>query len=160
VDAVRSDDDIRFRNGSVRKRHPGHIITLLTTGAAVASVHHVRRQRGGQDFDEVGAVHSECGVPTRRVRYLHRRNWHSVVTQVLRARSDPGSKLFYCLAEAHPLELAYAVRRQENARPDLAQIGRLLIYGDLKPANNQRIRSEQAADPATNDHNLQPLVGH
>ena len=125
VDAVRGNDDIAFRNGPVGKRYPGHVIALLAGDAAVAGVHDVLRQRGGKDFDKVGAVHSERGVPARRVRHLHRRDGRSVVTQVPRAGSDPGAKLFDRLAEVHPLKLADAVWRQEDARADLAEIGRL-----------------------------------
>jgi hypothetical protein len=33
---------------------------------------------------------------------------------------EPWHLWLYCLAEAHPLKLAYAVRRQENTRADLA----------------------------------------
>jgi hypothetical protein len=47
VDAVRSDDDIPFRNDPIRKRYPSHIITLLTAGAAVTSVNYVSWQSGG-----------------------------------------------------------------------------------------------------------------
>jgi hypothetical protein len=65
VNAVRSDDDIPFRNAPIRKRYPGYMITLLAAGAAVASMHRISRQSFGQEFDKVGAVHSECGVPTR-----------------------------------------------------------------------------------------------
>ena len=94
MDAVAATTMSLFRNGAVRERNARHVIDLCTAGATMASVHHVAAQRGGQDFDKVGAVHSERGVPARRVRYLHRRNRTPVVTQILRAKSDPGSQPF------------------------------------------------------------------
>ena len=105
---------------------------LLETGAPMAGVDHALGQRLRQEPDEVGAVHAECGVPAGRIRYLDRRDRASVLTKILRVRTNAGAPFLDRRLEADPLHLADAVGRQENARADLAELRRLLV--DLRPA--------------------------
>ena len=64
VDAVRGDDDVGFDNSAIRKRHPGYIAVLRKAGGTVSGMHNSGRQGSGEEFNEVGAVHAECRVPT------------------------------------------------------------------------------------------------
>ena len=77
----------------------------------------------GQDFDKVGAVHSECGVPARRVRHLHRRNGRAVVTEILRTGADPGAPSFPPPGRGPPAEVGVRCSASENTprRPRLAR---------------------------------------
>ena len=156
VDAVRGNDEIAFGHGSVRERHPGHVADLLKAGASMSGMHHLARQGRGQHLDEVGAVHPECCVPARGVRHLDRRDRRPVMAEVLRTGPDPGSLLLYRRSEAHPLQLAHAVRRQEHAGADLAKAGGLLIDRHTETMSDQRVGGEQPADPAANDHHVRP----
>ena len=78
--------------------------------ATVAGMHDACRQRLGQEFDEVGAVHAEGGVPAGSVRHLHRRDRRPVVAEILRAGADPRAPLLDRGAQAHALQMAHAVR--------------------------------------------------
>ena len=52
--------------------------------------------------------------------------------------------------------MAHAIRCQEDAGPDLAERCRLLVDRDLEALRDQRMRGEQAADPASDDRNIGP----
>ena len=160
VDAVGGNDDIAFRDGAVGERHPGDVAVLLEADAAVAGMHDVRRagRRRGNRRGRRGACRRSRSSPRSPSpapgRSACRRGESSG------SRTDSGAKFLDRRAEAHPLKLAHAVRRQEHARADLAECGRLLIDRDPKSMRDQRVGSEQAADAATDDHDLQPLLGH
>ena len=94
------------------------------------------------------------------VRHLHRRDRRAVVAEVMRAGADPRAPSLDRRAEADPLQVAHAVRRQEDAGADFAERRRLFVDRDLQPVRDQRVGGEQAADAAANDHDLGQLVGH
>ena len=71
----------------------------------------------------------------------------------MRAGADARTPFFDCGAKAHPLKLAYTVRRDENAGADFAECGRLLVDLNLQTMRDQRIGGEQPADAATDDCN-------
>jgi hypothetical protein len=103
VDAVGGDDNVGFGGGAVGKRNAGNVAGLLKGSRAVAGVHDAGGQRGGEEIDEVGAVHPEGGVPARRVGHLHGRDGGAVVAEVMRAGADPRAPLLHRRSQAHPL---------------------------------------------------------
>ena len=62
--------------------------------------------------------------------------------------------------KSDPLQLAHAVRCQEHAGPDLAEGRGLLIDRHAEPVGEQRVRREQAADAAADDHDVGPFLQH
>ena len=80
------------------------------------------------------------------------------MAEISRLGPNPGAALFHRGSEAHPLQLAHAVWRQEHAGADLAKAGGLLIDRHLEAVRDQRIRGEQAADAAADDHNVRSLL--
>ena len=112
------------------------------------------RQSGGEEIDEVGAVHAEGGVPARRVGDLHRRDRRAVVAEVMRLRADPGAPFLHRGAEADALQMAHAVRREVDAGADLAERRGLLVDRDPEAVRDQRIGGEQAADAAADDRDV------
>ena len=117
-------------------------------------------KRCGQYLDEVGAVHAEGGVPARGVGDLHRRDRRAVMAEVVRARPNPRAALFHRRSEAHPLQLAHAVRRQKHPGADFAEARGLLINRHPQAMRDQRVGGEQPADPAANDDHIGPRLRH
>ena len=76
---------------------------LLAAGAAVARVHHVLGGRW-QGFDEVGADHSERGVPTRESVTCTGANADSIVTNIASQIRPWRRHLLDGLAKATPFE--------------------------------------------------------
>src|ERR1019366_4303258 len=76
------------------------------------------------------------------------------VAKVARTGANFGSPLLDRGSECNPLQLAHAVRCQEHPGPDLAESGGLLIDRTPEAVCDQRVRSEQAADSASNDHDI------
>src|SRR5215207_6832436 len=97
-------------------------------------------------------MHAERGVPAGGVRHLDRGDRRAVVAKIVRTVADPGAPSFDLISKAHPLQMAHAVRRQEYPCPDLAERRCLLINGNIKAAGDQRVRGEQPANSASNDH--------
>ena len=105
-------------------------------------------------------MHAEGGVPARRVRHLDRGDRRAVVAEIMRTVADPGAPSFHLTSKAHPLQLPHAVRRQKYPCPDLAERGRLLIDGNIEAVGDQRVRGEQPANSASNDHDSEPRLRH
>ncbi len=121
MNAVGGHDDVRLGAGAIREPHARRVAVLLETHGAVAGAHHTRGQTGGEQVDEVGAVHAEDGVPAGRVGHLDRGDGRAVMAQVVRPSADARTPSLHCGAEAHALEVAHRVRRHEDAGAHLAQ---------------------------------------
>src|SRR5579863_1725738 len=93
MDAVRADDDIGFHASAIGKRHPGDVVVLIETGAAMPGMHNALGQGRSQHLDEIGAVHSEGGVPAGGIRDLDWRDRRSVVAEITGVMADKGSGL-------------------------------------------------------------------
>ena len=89
VDAVGGDDNVGLGGGAVGEADAGDVAVLLEADGAVAGVDDAGGQVGGEEIDEVGAVHAEGRVPARGVGDLHRRDRRAVVAEVVRLRADP-----------------------------------------------------------------------
>src|SRR5690348_8038143 len=126
----------------------------------MAGVHDARWQCARQHLDKIGAMHAEGGVPARGVRHLYRRDRRAVMAEIVRIMTDPGAPSFYLWSEAYPLQLPHAVRRQEHPCPDLAESRCLLINGNSKAAGDQRVRSKQPTNSASNDHDSKLRLRH
>ena len=105
-------------------------------------------------------MHAEGGVPARRVRHLDRGYRRAVVAKIVRTVADPGAPSFHLMSKAYPLQLPHAVRRQEYPCPDLAERRRLLIDGNIEAVGDQRVRGEQPANSASNDHDSELRLRH
>ena len=105
-------------------------------------------------------MHAEGGVPARGVRHLDRGDRRAVVAKIVRTVADPGAPSFDLMSEAYPLQLPHAVRRQKDPGADLAERRRLLIDGNIEAAGDQRVRGEQAANSASNDHDSELRLRH
>jgi hypothetical protein len=155
VDTVRADDDVGLDYGSIRERHVGLAPILLEARATVPRVYDVRWKCTGQELDKIGAMHSECSVPTGRVRHLDWCNRRPVVAEIVRTRTNPRSPFFDGWTQSDPLQLAYAVRRQEYPGPDLAESRGLLVDQYPDTMCGQSVRSEQAAYSTADDYNFE-----
>jgi hypothetical protein len=158
VDTVRADDDVGLDYGSIRERHVGLAPVLLEAGATVSRVYDVSWKCTGQELDKIGAVHSECGVPTGRVRHLDWCNRRPVVAEIVRSRTNPRSPFFDGWTQSDPLKLAYAVRRQEYPGPDLAESRGLLINQYPDTMRGEGVRGKQAADSTSDNDNFKPRL--
>src|SRR5882724_8272015 len=105
-------------------------------------------------------MHAEGGVPARGIRHLDRSDRHTVVAKIVRTVADPGAPSFHLMSKAYPLQLPHAVWRQKYPCPDLAERGCLLIDGNIGATGDQRVRREQPANSASNDHNSEPRLCH
>src|SRR5438045_2983542 len=148
VDSVRSDNKIAFRNGAICERYARYGAGLVEAVASMTHMDHPFWQGSCQQFDEVRAMHSECGIPAGGVRDLNWRDRRSVIAKVIGTGPDLGSAPLDRRPEADPLQLANAVRRQEYTSAYLTEAGGLLMDRHLQTARNQRVRCEQAADSA------------
>ena len=119
-----------------------------------------RGRAPARHLDEVGAMHAECRVPARGVRHLDRRDGRSVLAKIPRGGADPGSAFLDRRSQSDPLQLAHAVRCQEHAGADLAEGRCLLVDRHSQAVRDQRVRGEQPADPAADDHNVQSRIRH
>src|SRR6185436_4018902 len=95
-----------------------------------------------------------------RVRYLDRGDWRSVVTKLARGCADLGPPSLDFGAESHALQVTNCIGGDIDARPDLAQCGRLFIDRHSKSLRDQRIRGKQAADAAADDRYAWPRCHH
>ena len=127
VDAVGGNHDVGLGGCAVGESDAGYVAVLLEANGAVAGVDDAGGQVGGEEIDEVGAVHAEGRVPAGGVGHLHRGDRRAVVAKVAGARTDPRAPFLDGGAEAHALQVAHRIRRHENAGADLAQRGRLFI---------------------------------
>ena len=82
VDAIRSDHDLGLGAGAVGELDAGQLAFLLEADGTVAGVHDACGQVGGEEIDEVGAVHAEGGVPAGAVRDLDRSDRRPVMTKI------------------------------------------------------------------------------
>ena len=105
-------------------------------------------------------MHSERGVPAGRVRHLDRRDRGPVMAEVMRAGADPGAPFLDQVSQAHPLQLAHAVRRDEYACSYFAERWGLLINRYPQALCDERVRGEQSANAAADDHNVQSRICH
>src|SRR5213080_733120 len=105
-------------------------------------------------------MHAEGSVPARRVRHLDRSDRRAVVAKIVRTMADPGAPSFHLMSKAYPLQLPHAVRRQEYPCPDLTERRRLLIDGYIEAAGDQRVRGEEPANSASNDHDSELRLRH
>src|SRR4029079_6698595 len=76
------------------------------------------------------------------------------------AGADPGAPFLRGRAEADPLQMAHAVRREIDAGADLAELRRLLVDRDVEAVRDQRVGGEQAADAAADDGDMGFRIGH
>ena len=97
-------------------------------------------------------MHAEGGVPAGGVGHLDRGYRRAVVAKIVRTVADPGAPSFDLWSETHPLQVSHAVRRQEYPGPDFTECRCLLIDGNIGAAGDQRVRGEQPANSASNDH--------
>src|ERR1700730_13377449 len=114
MDAVCRNDEAAFCERSIGERYTRRIVVLLETDAAVSGMHHMGWQGFGQNFHEIGAMHTEGRVPARRIRYLHRSDERSVLPKVPGIGTNPGAQPFHRRPAAHPLPFAYAVWRAKK----------------------------------------------
>jgi len=121
VDAVGGDHDVGLDAGAVGEFDAGPLVVLLAADGTVAGMHGPDGQMGGEEIDEVGAVHAEGRVPAGAVRHLDRRDPRPVMTEIRRRRPDPRAPFLDRRPEAHALQLAHRIRCHEHARADLAQ---------------------------------------
>ena len=125
VDAVRSNNEIAFRNGPVRRmiRGPGRRPDRRRySGARVCTTPFRQRRWQGSRRGRRGAFRTWRSSPPESVTCTrcYRR---SVVTQVPGARIRPWRQTFRRRGPGSTLlKLADAVRRQEDARTDLAEM--------------------------------------
>jgi hypothetical protein len=84
-------------------------------------------QVGGEEIDEVGAVHAKARVPAGGVRHPHRGDRRTVVAKVVGARTDSRAPFLDGGPETHTLQVAHRIRRHIDAGADLAQHGSLFI---------------------------------
>src|SRR5215217_5244920 len=105
-------------------------------------------------------MHAKGGVPARGIRHLDRSDRRAVVAKIVRTVADPGAPSFHLISKAYPLQLPHAVRRQEYPCPDLAERRCLLIDGNIEAAADQRVRGEQPANSASNDHDAELRLRH
>src|SRR3954470_8695890 len=78
----------------------------------------------------------------------------------MRARANPRTPFLHRRLQSEPLQMTHAVWRQEHAGSDLAERRRLLVERHRKAMTHQRMRGEQAADPAANNHRLKMRLRH
>ena len=64
------------------------------------------------------------------------------------------------MSKAHPLQLSHAVRRKKHPGPDLAERRCLLIDGNIEAVGDQRVRGEEPANSASNDHDSELRLRH
>ncbi len=105
-------------------------------------------------------MHAEGGVPAGRIRHLDRGYRRAVVAKIVRTVADPGAPSFHLRSKTHALQLPHAIRRQKDPCSDLAERGCLLIDGNIEAAGDQRVRGEEPANSASNDHNSEPRLRH
>ncbi len=160
VDAICAHDDIGFGDGAIGERDASRVAVLCEADATVAGVHDLCRQGARKKFDEVGAMHPECGIPARGVRNLDRCDRRSVMAKILRGGSDLGSPFLDRRSQSYALQLPHAVWRDEYAGADLAEGRCLLVNRHSQPVRDQCVRREQTADPASNDCNVQSRIRH
>jgi hypothetical protein len=125
--AIGGDHNVGFGKGAIFERDQANFAVALKARAAMAGAHDSGRECGSQHIDEVGAVHSVCCVPARRIRYLYRGNEASVVAIVARAFTYLCAPLLYGRSKPDPLQMPDAVRRYVNAGTDLTECRRLFI---------------------------------
>ena len=105
-------------------------------------------------------MHAEGGVPAGRIRHLNRGYRRAVVAKIVRTVADPGTPSFHLMSETHALQLPHAVRRQEYPCSDFSERRCLLIDGNMEAMGDQRIRGEQSANSASNDHDGKLRLRH
>ena len=154
VDAVGGHDDIGFDDRAIREADSCQVAVLRKTDGSVAGVNHAIRQIGGEKVNQVGSMHPEDGIPPASVRHLNRRDRRSVVTVVVRTGPHPRAHSLHGRAKAQAFEMAYRVRRCENAGTDLAERRRLLVDRDVQALRNERVGGEKPANTATDNHHV------
>ena len=94
------------------------------------------------------------------VGHLDRRDRRPVMAEVVGTVADTRSPFLHRRLQSDPLQMPHAVGGQKHAGADLADRGCLLV--DLNPhaLGDQRIGCEQAADPASDDHDIQTGLHH
>src|SRR5450631_2575755 len=78
----------------------------------------------------------------------------------MRIRTDPGAPFLDQRPQPHPLQLAYAVGRQEHTCADLAELWRLLINRRFQAMRDQRPGGKQAANATANDRDPESPFRH
>ena len=99
-------------------------------------------------------MHPERRVPARGVRHLDRRDRRAVVAEVVGTGADPRAPFLHRRLQSDPLQMPHAVGGEEHAGADLADRGRLLVDRNPHALGDQRIGREQAADAASDDHDI------
>jgi hypothetical protein len=82
------------------------------------------------------------------------------MTEIVRTVADPGAPSFHRRSETHPLQLPHTVRRQKDPCSDFTERGCLFMDRNTKPMGDQRIRGEETADSASNDHDSELRLRH
>ncbi len=113
-----------------------------------------------QHLDEVGAMHAEGGVPARGVRHLHRRRSARRHGGNSANRGRPWRPIVPPEARAPPAAIAARCSASGTPCPDLAERRRLLVDRNIEAAGDQRVRGEEAANSASNDHDSKLRLRH
>ena len=102
VNAVRGDDEIAFRDGSVRERYPCDVSDLLAADAAMASVHHVHAAERRPGFRQDRRDAFRMWRSSRRSPSPAPVQWALRRDESIESRSDPGSALSRPTVQGRP----------------------------------------------------------
>jgi len=78
------------------------------------------------------------------------------MAKVVGANADSGAPFRDGGSETDTLQVAYRIRCHKDTGADLAQCRRLFINGNAQPLPDQRVGGEQAADAASDNHDVWP----
>ena len=160
MDAIGANNDIGLRRRAVGERYPRDIAALFIADAAMAGMNDAGRQRFRQELDQIGAMHAECRVPSRRIRHLHRRNRRAVVAEILGVAADARAPLLNGWPQPEAIKMPHTVWGYEDAGADLAECGRLFVDVNVESVRDQRVGGEQAADPTAADCHFERRIRH
>jgi hypothetical protein len=130
---------------------------------AVAEMNPLRREAGGDDREQVRAMHGEMRHAVELFaawvewRSLQRA---SILPAPLVAADGTHGLPVERFPEAEPIEDTRRVRREVDAAPNLRQLRRLLVDSDLEAGLAQRHRGGEAADTGADDRDLERCAGH
>ena len=130
------------------------VALVVKADEAVAEMDALGRKAGGDDRQQVGAVHRHVrrAVKLLAARIERRPLQGAAVLPAALVRADrPHALAVEPGAEAEPVQDPHRVRRHVDAAADLGQLRRLLVDIDLEPGLAQRHRGGEPADAAADD---------